>query len=74
LTDLETIFPKKFIKAHQCNGFCQLCKIGHKIDKIFENYAEIAEPERKKSNKKKHHPPPQNHQQGNKKTVSTAGG
>jgi hypothetical protein len=46
-------FPKKYVKARQRDGLCQLCEIRYKIDKIFENSAEIPEPEKKKSNKKK---------------------
>jgi hypothetical protein len=46
-------FRKKFVKACQHDKLCQLCKIGHKIEKKFENSAEIPEPERKKSTKKK---------------------
>jgi hypothetical protein len=46
-------FRKKYVKARQRDGLCQLCEIGHKIDKIFENSAEFPEPEKKKIQQKK---------------------
>jgi hypothetical protein len=45
-------FRKKYLKARQHDGLCQLCKIRHKIDKIFENSAEILEPKKKKIQQK----------------------
>jgi hypothetical protein len=41
-------FQKQYVKAWQRDGLCQLCEIGHKLDKICENFAEISESEQKK--------------------------
>jgi hypothetical protein len=44
---------KQYIKAWQHDRLCQLCKIGHKLDKICENFTEISESEQKKFTLKK---------------------
>jgi hypothetical protein len=41
-------FRKQYVKAQQRDRLCQLCKIGHKLDKICENFTEILESEQKK--------------------------
>jgi hypothetical protein len=46
-------FRKNYVKARQRDGLCQLCEIGHKIEKICENFAEIPEIEKKKIQMKK---------------------
>jgi hypothetical protein len=49
---LETLFPKNYVKAHQCDGFHQLCEIGHKIEKNSENSTELPETGQKIQQKK----------------------
>ena len=46
-------FRKNYVKARQRDGLCQLCEIGHKIEKNYENFAEILEVEKKKIQMKK---------------------
>jgi hypothetical protein len=41
------------VKARQHDGLCQLCEIGHKIEKISENSLGIPESEKKKLQQKK---------------------
>jgi hypothetical protein len=49
----KVYFRKNYVKARQHDGLCQLCGIGHKIDKISENSADLPEAEKKKIQQKK---------------------
>ena len=46
-------FKKNFHKPQLCNGLCQLCEIGHKIEVMQEKEHLLTENERKKLNQKK---------------------
>jgi hypothetical protein len=49
----KNYFRKNYLKARQRDGLCQLCEIGHKIEKIYENSTEIPKVEKKKIQMKK---------------------
>jgi hypothetical protein len=48
----KNYFWRKYVKARQRDGLCQLCEIRHKIDKISENSVTLLESKKKNSIKK----------------------